>query len=237
MSRLLYPALLGLSLLSLSACKAKKQEMPRPAAVPSPPLPVVAIDDVPAPAPSSVTLAAGSNLGAVAAKAYGHERFAGFVATVNGITDPARVKAGAILQTPSLAMAFRDAGLDPAFQPALNVLAKACSDTFATLPVYLEARRTSGNTHPGAFPIPPEIQARLRVSANAIDAALAVLSTAAPPHTVPTKAIGQFQKVAALLRTLATGQVDGYGYDTDEIGQRFGLGFTNALIWVREEKR
>ncbi len=37
------------------------------------------------------------------------------------------------------------------------------------------------------------------------------------------------------LRGLATGVVDGYGYDYDMVGQRMGLGFTCLLIWAFED--
>jgi hypothetical protein len=73
------------------------------------PLPSVSIQDVPAPASAEVTIQRGSNLREIACRAYGHERFSGFVGTQNGITDPGRVSAGSVLQTPSLAVCFRDA--------------------------------------------------------------------------------------------------------------------------------
>ena len=84
-----------------------------------------------------MTVEPGWNLRTIGAAAYGHERFSGFVAVLNGIADPERVPAGAILKTPSLAVAFHDAGMDPTYQPALNALAKSCTDYYATEPAYL----------------------------------------------------------------------------------------------------
>ncbi|GEP45808.1 hypothetical protein BGE01nite_50990 [Brevifollis gellanilyticus] len=199
-------------------------------------MPKVSIEEVPAPKEATVIVAEGSNLGAVGAEAYGHERFSGFIAAMNGIADPERVQAGASLKTPSLAVAFRDAGADATFQPALNVLSKACTDYYAIEPAYLAARQASG-VERGEFAIPSEIAAKLRACADAIDAAVATLSTARVPHTRPSMTIDQFGQAAWHIRDLAAGHIDGYGYDYDLVGQRFGLAFTNALIWTQNHHR
>lgn len=225
------PVLLTLAL--VSGCERKVAGPGVAAAVPEP---AVAIGDVPAPQEAVVVVAAGSNLGAIATAAYGHERFAGFIAAVNRIPNPERIPAGTTLSTPSLAVAFRDAGADAAWQPALNILAKACTDYHAVEPVYLDARRRSGVDR-GRFAIPPEIAARLVACADAVDAGVAALSTAKEPHAVPALTIGQFKQASAQIRELATGKADGYGYDHDLVGQRFGLAFSNAMVWVREHHR
>lgn len=200
------------------------------------PLPVVAIDDVPAPALSQVTVQRGSNLREIASQAYGHERFSGFVATLNGIADPERVPAGAVVRTPSLAAGFRDAGMAPEYQGAINCLAKACTDYYAVEGSYLTARRASGVAS-GTFAISPDIRTTFERCAAMIEAALPVLNSARTPHAVPTMTIGQFQQAASQIRELASGAIDGYGYDYDLVGQRFGLAFTNALIWTKQQHR
>jgi hypothetical protein len=200
----------------------------------SPTLPTIAIADVPAPAQLLVKIEQGSNLRSIGAAAYGHERFSGFVAAHNGISNPERITAGTMLKTPSLAEVFRDSGLDPTYQPALNVLAKACADYFETLPNYLRERRGSV-IEAGKFQISPEIEAKFLGYASDIAAALSVLRTVQPTQTVPTKAIAQFEQVNDYIRSLATGAVDDYGYDYDLVGQRFGLAFTNLLIWTQHE--
>jgi hypothetical protein len=81
-------------------------------------------EDVPAPARPEVTVQPGDNLRGIGAGAYGHERFSGFVARVNGIADPERLQAGLTLKTPPLSIAFRDAGLSPQYQPVINALAR-----------------------------------------------------------------------------------------------------------------
>jgi hypothetical protein len=221
--------MLLIACLVLSACERK-------AAPPLPRLPTVALADIPAPAVALVELQRGSNLRAIADTSYGHERFSGFVAAFNNIHDPERVMAGTAVKTPSLAVAFREAGLDAAYQPMINVLAKACTDYYAAEPAYLAARRSSG-VREGKFGIPAEIQSTLMASADAIDAAVAHLRAVQSPHAVPKMAVGQFTQASSQIRELAAGHIDGYGYDDDLVGQRFGLGFTNALIWVQQGHR
>ncbi len=210
------------------------RSLPKGAAIP--PLPVVTVDEVPAPASGRVVVERGSNLRAIGAGAYGHERFSGFVASLNGITDPERVMAGATLKTPSLSRAFQEAGLDARYQPAMNALAKATTDFHAVLPEYLKARNASGVAS-GTFLLPAPIKATLDRCADAIVAATAVLGEAAPPHAVPKMAIAQFLQAAGYIGELASGSIDGYGYDYDEVGQRLGLAFTNAIIWTQNHHR
>ncbi len=197
-----------------------------------PPLPIVATEAVPSPASSSVIVERGANLGAIAAAAYGHERFAGFVAALNGINDPGHIVAGQELRTPSLSSAFRDAGLDPRYQPAINALSKACTDYYAAEPAYLKARDESGVSS-GTFAIAESIRDTFLGCADAIEAATAALGAAKPPDNVPKMTIDQFQQVAGQIRELASGSIDGYGYDHDMVGQRFGLAFTNAILWTK----
>lgn len=199
-------------------------------------LPVVAIEDIPAPKTQTVRVERGQNLRSIGAGAYGHERFSGFVAVLNGIPDPERIGEGVELKTPSLGLAFRDAGADPAYQPIFNALAKACTDYYDTEPAYLAARRASG-VERGHFSIPVDIHATLLACAETIDAGVAKLSAVKPPHGVPEMAIGQFRQAAGHIRELAGGSIDGYGYDYDLVGQRFGLAFTNALIWTKQGHR
>lgn len=77
-----------------------------------PHLPTVKIDDVAAPTHSTVTIQDEANLREIAAVAYGHVDFSGFVARLNGIAVPQRVTAGTTLKTPSLPVALRESGPD-----------------------------------------------------------------------------------------------------------------------------
>ena len=219
------PSLLPiLAAIALSGCDRTAKVSKAPPPVPAP-LPAAAEAEIPGPASPTVTVKAGANLGRIAADAYGHEEFSGFIARLIGIA-----------KTPPLPQAFREAGLDPCSQPAINALAKASTDYHDALPGYVEARLASAEKG-SPVPIPEKTRDSFLKCADAIDAAKRELEGAKEPHQVPSMTLDQFAQAASLLRELATGSVDGYGYDADLIGQRLGLGFTNALIWTQEQHR
>ena len=183
---------------------------------------------VPAPTLTSIVMPEGGNLGEVAEKAYGHQRFAGFVASINGLTDPERVRSGAAIQTPALDEAFEKEHADPQFAGAIHLLSIASTDYFALLPNYLKIAHPSVDK---AIPVSQALRERLTACADCIDAANGTLSAAKAPLHPPKMAIGQFAKTSELLRALAAGYpVDEYTRDT--IGQRLGLGFTDLIIWT-----
>ncbi|QJE98387.1 hypothetical protein [Luteolibacter luteus] len=226
-----------LASLALCSCdrQARSTKSANPASTPAP-LPVVTDAEIPAPASPAVTVEPGMALGTIATKAYGHAKFSGFLARLNGLPDPQKIPAGAVLKTPSLPIAFHQAGLDPRYQPAINALAKSCTDFQAALPHYLEVRRASGLNR-GSFKIPKKAKDSFLICADAIEAAKRELETAKEPHQVPRATLDQFAQASSELRELASGSVDGYGYDSDLVGQHLGLGFTNAIIWVQEGYR
>jgi len=137
-----------------------------------------------------------------------------------------------VLKTPPIPIAFKDAGLDSRYQPAINTLAKASADFYSVLPAYLEARRNSGVSS-GKFSIPADIRGKLLACADVIDAAINILATPAPSHKVPTKTISQFRGASSQIRQLADGSIDGYGYDYEEVKQSIAFGFINALVWTQ----
>ena len=230
------PSLLPiLAAIALSGCDRTAKVSKAPPPVPAP-LPAAAEAEIPGPASPTVTVKAGANLGRIAADAYGHEEFSGFIARLNGIANPEQLKADSVLKTPPLPQAFREAGLDPCSQPAINALAKASTDYHDALPGYVEARLASAEKG-SPVPIPEKTRDSFLKCADAIDAAKRELEGAKEPHQVPSMTLDQFAQAASLLRELATGSVDGYGYDADLIGQRLGLGFTNALIWTQVQHR
>lgn len=200
----------------------------------TPPTIVAASRAVPAPRRASVVIQDGSTLGEVAEEAYGHNRFAGFIAKINGLSDPERLKSGATIATPSLEKAFEKAHLDPQFQGAIHYLALSSTDYFALLPAYLEALHSSPRNKDVA--LSPDLRQKLNACADYLDTADAILSSARAPFSPPKLAIGQFSKTSELLRKLATGiMIDEYTRDT--IAQRFGLGFTNLMIWTQNHQQ
>jgi hypothetical protein len=223
---------LGLCVLALGACNSSDSDQGRKQHMP---LPIVAIEDVPGPESAKTILERGSNIGEIAEKAYGHERFSGFVMRINGLSDPTRVPSGTEIETPSIPSAFRNHGASERYQPAINVLAKASYDFYEILPTYLDARTKSGVSGEGHFAISPLLRDRLTECADSIDAATHAMGEPQPGHAIPKKTIAQFEKASWWIRELSKGNIDGLGYDYDLVGQRLGLGFTNAIIWVQSD--
>ncbi len=198
-----------------------------------PTLPRVSIADVPAPPSATIVVQQGSTLQAIATAAYHHEDFSGFVGQLNGIAVPERLRAGVTLKTPSIPVAFRDAGLDASYQPAINALAKAWLDLIEILPAHVRARDSSGANDGETFAVPTEIKTRLIACADAIDASVDVLMHPKSGHLVPLKAIGQFAGTSGSLRNFASGTVWSRDYETFMAEKGFCLGFTYALIWTQ----
>ena len=198
-----------------------------------PPLPTVRLEDVPGPASATVLVTIGTNLQTIATDAYGHENFSGFVASMNGIPDPAMVRAGRTLQTPSLAAGIKGAGLDARYQSAINVLAKAWTDVRAFLPEYEKQRWASGVRDGGTFALSKPLSDEMLRCADSIDAALHVLGNPPANHMAPTSTLGKFGGCSAYLRRFAAGHADSNDYDTFLLQKGFGHGFTYLLIWVK----
>ncbi|TCO95444.1 hypothetical protein EV701_101131 [Chthoniobacter flavus] len=203
----------------------------------APPLPKIEITEIRAPASTEIIVQHGSNLRTVAAEAYGHQEFSRFVGQLNGIAVPERLRAGATLKTPSLPTAFRDAGLEPRYQPGINALAKAWQDLQVVLPQYAEVRNASGLRDGQSFPISPDLRAKLVKCADLMDAAIGLLQHPSNEHSVPQATIGQFEGAAASLRQLSTGTIGSRDYDVFMIQKRIGLGFYYALIWTQQREQ
>jgi hypothetical protein len=225
-----------LAVIVISLCTAlagcHRSHSSHAATPPVEPLPVVKAEDVPAPAQPTVVLGKGMLLGRIAAEAYGDEKFSGMLQRFNKIEDPARIKIGTVVKTPSIPEIFKEEKLDPKYQPAINVLAKAQSDFQALLPSYHEVFiKASGRTK-DRLNLPAEMKEKLVQMGAAVDSAATVLAGATAPHKPPQATVMQFKQAANQLRIVAGGST--LDYTTDMVGQRMGLGMTNALIWVQQ---
>lgn len=219
---------LGLTLgFATTGCKKKS------ASVVIPPLPKVSVEQVPAPTEATVRVKKGATLQHIADVAYGHEDFSGFVQTLNGIPAPEKLQAGATLKTPSLAVSFREAGLDPQYQPAVNALAMAWIKVTQILPDYVRERDLNGAKDGQRFLLSNDVKQNLLECADAVDAAIHELQNSAPGHQAPSKSINQFASSSYMLRMFAEGRVLSYDYDTFLMEKGFGYGFTYLLIWVQ----
>lgn len=222
---------------ALAACHKPRPAHPAHAAAPPPPpLPVVKAEEVPAPAKPSVVLEKGMVLSQVAEEAYGNKKFAGMVLKFNKIADPTKIKTGTVINTPSIPELFKTEGLDPKYQPAINVLAKAAHDFFELRPQYRDVRSKAmaGDAAMTKIAIPAEMKEKFDHLADALASAAAVFAGAEAPHKAPNATVQQFREAALQLRALGAGAVHTTDYDDDMVGQHLGLGMTNALIWVQQ---
>jgi hypothetical protein len=216
-------------LLAVSGCGKKSPK------VIVPPLPKVEIADVPAPAAPTAMVKKGSDLHAVAVAAYHHESFSSFVAQLNGISKPESLPSDTTLQTPSLPVAFRDAGLDPRYQPAVNALALSWTEAVAILPEYIRVCEASGAKNGDSFEVPAALKTKLLNCAGMVDASLELLSHPHGRHVAPRPAIRQFAGASRYLRSFSTGFIESREHDTDLVQQDFGIGFADLLSWVKAQ--
>lgn len=198
-----------------------------------PELPSVTAEQVAGPKTDSVVLERGMLLRDVADEAYGHERYYRFLAVINQIENVERIQAGKVIRTPSIAKAFQEAGLDARYQPAVYALAKASIDFQRVLPAYLAERPPS--VDPGRFAISKDVSSALTEQADTIEAAVFHLRRVSPPHLVPKITLIHFDTAASWLRTLASGETDGYLYDVDFVSQHTALGLASAYVWMLEK--
>jgi hypothetical protein len=225
---------------ALAACHKPHRAKPAHAAPPPPPpLPVVKAEEVSPPPQASFVLEKGMVIGKVAEEAYGHSKFSGMVLKFNKIADPTKIKAGAVINTPSIPDIFKAEGLDPKYDPAINVLAKAAHDFFVLRPAYVEARKQAMSLDPNSkkmkIALPADMKEKLEHIADALVSAAAVFAGAVEPHRPPNATVQQFREAALKIRSMAAGEIVSAEFDDDTVGQHLGLGMTNALIWVQQK--
>jgi hypothetical protein len=200
------------------------------------PLPKVAIEDIAPPPSASVTLIRSMNLNSISALAYGSERLSVLLQTHNHIADVTRIPDGTMIQTPCLPRMFQQAGLDPRFQPAINVLCKTWQDFHAraldyrTLPSSVSSSRSAGVL------LPPILRAEFERLARAVDlAAASITEEVQSPRSKPLEALFHFQQAAEALRALANGTAN-QDYGTEMVYQRLAIGLSYVLNWAQTSR-
>jgi LysM repeat protein len=212
----------GLGCLCLAGCKGDPPKFTAPAP----------------PAKPMVEVAAGDNLEAIAAEAYGHARFSLLVAEHNHVKDETKLQVGQKIATPGIVEMFRSAGLDGQVENAVSALAWAVADYHRALPGYGEARRKLGKGEAGRIDLPEEHALRLNKIGDAVEFAINdIKERSKNSGNVPEKSLAQFREALRHLRELASGQVDGFFYDVDLVDQRLAHGLTNLYVWTTETHR
>jgi hypothetical protein len=181
----------------------------------------------------SHTLRGGESLASVADLRDGHENYSSIIKLYNHIEDAAAVATGATLGVPDIATILADEGFTKvaASEMELILCSRAKHDRVKT-ELWDRRRDTPSGQR---VVVPPKIEQELLEAADDLQQATESLKANKPgTGRPPAKMIRQLEDAMRLMRELADGSNDGYGYDIDMVQQRYGLGLTYAIIWARE---
>jgi hypothetical protein len=175
-------------------------------------------------------------LNGIAEDVYGHSAYVRLIAVYNRVPSDEPVPANTTIRTPTLPDLFKDVGLFPKYTEQFTRIFNAVAEYRVFLPKYREVReKASGYSKGGTMDLPEGMQKQLFRFAAEIELSHKELrSLSKKGGSVPEKMLGQFSEAVSILRRLATGNVDGYGYDQDMVEQRVARGLANAVAWSRE---
>jgi hypothetical protein len=178
------------------------------------------------------TLNANDNLERIAVLRYEHRYYDLVIKLANRIEDADLVPAGTRLKLPNLLDLLTEEGFTKAAVAETELI--LCSRA-----KFLRVRRQLASHRQNAggnrVSVPEEIRLILLEAAADLETAIKGLRIGRPGvGQIPKSLIGQLEANAGSLRELAAGANDGYGYDLDEVEQRYALGLAYAIIWARE---
>ncbi len=187
--------------------------------------------------PTERTFAEGMNLHDIATDCYGNRAFYRMVGLYSGV-DPHRVPVGALIKTPTLFEIFEDLGLIPEYQEELTGIFDVLSGYQDLLLVYHELRdEASGYARAGRLELPSEMVARFNELADELARSASQIEThSGRQGEVPTQFLTELHRAELGLRELATGRMDGIGYDEDWVFKRIAHGLADAVTWSREQR-
>lgn len=173
------------------------------------------------------------SLASIAARRYGHENYFEVIKLYNHLEDAAVVAKGATVKLPDISTILAEEGFTRVAAPEMEMI--LCSRAkYERLKQQLTELRI--NVAPKQrVPLPPNVKQELLEAADDLQQATESLKRARPGvSAAPAKMIGQLESVMRIIRDLAAGSHDGYGYDIDMVQQHYALGLTNGIIWARE---
>jgi hypothetical protein len=175
-------------------------------------------------------------LNGIAENVYGHQAYARMIAVYNRLPVDKVVPAGTVIKTPPLPVLFKDIGLFPKYESQFVRIFGAIEKYRAFLPAYKTVRKKgNGYFKAGTIALPEGMGNQLLALATSIKLSVTELrESAEKTGNVPAMTLNQFTEAATILRELAAGKVDGYGYDEDMVEQRLAHGLADAVAWSRE---
>lgn len=169
-------------------------------------------------------------LASVAKLRYGHQNYAGVIKLYNHIEDELHLEAGTILRVPDISAILAEEGVTKviAAEVELILCSRAKYDNVKDKLGILQAQVD------GTYAVPEDVKRELREAADDLQQATVNLkATRAGVSGVPKSMIGQLEQCMQLMRELALGHLDSYGYDIDVVQQRYALALAYAIIWAR----
>jgi hypothetical protein len=179
------------------------------------------------------TLRERDSLATIAARRYGHEDYYAVIKLYNHIEDAAVVARGVEVKLPDISTILTEEGFTKVAAPEMEMI--LCSRAkYEKLKQQLSELRI--NVPPGQrVSLPANVKQELLEAVDDLQQSSESLKRARPGvSAAPTKMIGQLESTMRIIKALAGGSFDGYGYDIDMVQQHYALGLTNGIIWARE---
>ena len=173
------------------------------------------------------------SLASIAARRYGHEDYSEVIKLYNHIEDAAVVAKGASVKLPDISTILAEEGFNTVAAPEMEMI--LCSRAkYERVKQQLSELRI--NVAPGQrVPLTPNVKQGLLEAVDDLQQATESLKRTRPGvSAAPTKMIGQLESAMRIIRDLASGSHDDYGYDIDMVQQHYALALTNGIIWARE---
>ena len=173
------------------------------------------------------------SLASIATQRYGNQRYFEVIKVYNRIENADTIPQGTTVRVPDISTILAEEGFTKVAAPEMEMI--LCSrakfervkDQLSELRNHIALRERVS--------LPPNVKQELLEAADDLQQATESLKRARPGvSAAPTKMIGQLESVMQIVRELADGSNDGYGYDIDIVQQRYALGLTNGIIWSRE---
>ena len=179
------------------------------------------------------TVGEGDSLASIADLRYGHQNYSGVIKLVNHIENETVIAKGAILRLPDISTIMTEAGFTKVAPAEMEMI--LCSRAkYERVKNQLSALRRDRPLRE-RLAVPQNISKELLEAADDLQQATESLKANKPGTSrSPAKMIRQLEQSMSLMRELAQGANDGYGYDIDIVQQRYGLGLTYGIIWARD---
>jgi hypothetical protein len=140
---------------------------------------------------------------------------------------------------PTLQAILDSAGFDKVLHEEAAAIVQA-HDLYRPLEQRLISKAVAHERRPGELAVTVELEPDLRTglldASAALDRAVQGISSLRglpPGATQPKHALGQLRDASALLKSLASGDIDAEAYDPNMVHQRLALGMRYLVLWAR----